>query len=440
MTISLPETSKKMKSLDIIAAFLILVLTFSCKMPEGGIGSLQGVVTDMDGLPLESVAVVYGDSAVYTDGAGAYLYEAIPEGLQGISFMLDGYRGTVRQVNIPHGQTGTCDVALDIYTSGWAVGAGDSGYGTILYTSDAGRSWTRQGNTVMVPDVTLRDVCAVSDRSCWVVGDVDTFHRRTVILRTDDGGQNWTNQGVSLSGTEPVNLSAVISLDGVSAWAAAADTCLILRTDNSGSTWSVCRTSETAVRFSSVTTNDGQNIWCCGTGTDGSAVLEYSADGGLTWNTVSMAMAYSGQRPEDISVTPSGVLYMAGTGTMGTVRSEDGGRSWTRVLESAADLVSIDVCGEEVVRVCGADGLLYISSDGFGTVSRLTPAFDSYPGGTLSSVSFLRDSRRGVLSVKSVSGASGNILYTEDGGNSWTGSTVPFSFSIEALDFVGGFD
>lgn len=398
---------------------------------------MSGRVTDEDGRGLEAVSVVYGDSAVYTAQTGNYVYENLPDGIQGIRFILDGYYDEMRLVNIPDGGTASCDVTMGIYTSGWAAGAEDSGYGTVLHTSDAGRTWVRQGGTQTIPDTHLRDVCAVSDSVCWIVGDVDAFRNRTVILRTDDAGNTWANQ--ITSGSLPaMDLAAIVSRDGVNAWAVAADTCVVLRTDDGGSSWEICRTSPDVMGYSSVTTSDGVNIWCCGTGVQGGAVVEYSADGGSSWTVFQVAASYPGQVPEDICVSVSGVLYMTGSGAMGVLSSRDGGLSWTSVTEAAGDQMSLDICGDENIWFCGDGGMLYYTSDAFFTRNETAPASGIYPGGRAVSVAFLRDGLRGVISVQSESGETGTVMYTSDGGSVWTVSSVPFSFSIESLDFPGG--
>lgn len=426
-----------MRRLRIVAAAAVLALTaVSCHLPESGSGTLQGRVTDASGLGLASVAVIYGDSAVYTAETGAYIYDGLPDGLQGVRFTLDGYYGVMRQVNIPDEGSVTCDVSMDIFTSGWAVGAGDSGYGTILRTLDAGRTWVRQGNTQMVPDVALRDVCAVDDSTAWVVGDADTLSRRTVLLYTDDGGTTWVNQGAALP---LMNISAVISLDGVNAWAVS-DSCLVLRTDNSGKSWEICRTSADVVSYSALTTQDGINLWCCGTDAAGGAVVEYSHDGGTAWSVCHVDASYPGQHPENIVQTPSGVLYLTGTGAMGVLRSDDGGSSWHSVTSISGDMYGLDIYGEQTIWVCGDMGMMYRTGDAFFTRKEQAPAAGTYPDGTASSLAFLRDGKRGAAAVMSATGATGAILYTTDGGDVWSLSSVPFNFSIESLDFVGGYN
>lgn len=422
----------------VLSASVMCLSLAACHKPTGGYGNLQGRITMAStGEPMEGVSVFYGDSAVYSSQSGDYLYENLPDGLQGVWFRMNGYYSVLRQVNVPEGGTASCDVEMEIITAGWAVGAGDSGYGTILYTPDAGSSWVRQGNVSTVPDVSLTDVCAVSDQVCWAVGEADTLNSRTVILYTGDAGMTWTNQGSSLN-IPPLSLSAVLALDADTAFAAASDTCLILKTANSGSSWTVCRESPSVMSYTGLAVSDGNDIWCCGKGMSGGAVVEHSPDGGMTWETMAVDAAYELQTPSDICVAPDGTVYLSGTNAMGVLASYDGGRTWKQVLPCSVDMTRMDLFGEGNLWAAAADGLLYVTSDGFRTNTEVRPAQGAYVSGTVSSVSFLRDGKRGAVSVLSGTGETGTVYCTSDGGNMWAQSSLPFEFSINAVDFVGG--
>lgn len=437
MGISHIKMNRAVRTMLAIPVFCVALS--ACQRPVGGYGNLQGHVgMSQTGLPMEGVSVVYGDSAVYSDPSGEYLYENLPAGLQGVWFRMDGYYTVLSQVNIPEGGTAVCDVEMEIITSGWAVGAGDSGYGTILYTTNAGMTWVRQGNMSTVPDVKLTGVCAVSDQVCWAVGEADTLNARTVILYTEDAGTTWTNQGSSVSGLPPVSLSAVMAVDSDTAYAVASDTCLVLKTTNSGSSWKVCRESPSVISYSGLSVSGGNVIWCCGTGVSGGTVVEYSTDGGIEWNSVNVDAAYALQKPSDICLSPDGTVYLAGTDAMGVLASYDGGMTWKSLLSGSTDISSLELCGAETAWASGSDGILYITSDGFATSHQVHPASGTYASGKLTSVSFLRDASMGVVSVLSATGATGTMFYTTDGGNAWTQSSLPFEFSIEAVDFVGG--
>ena len=429
------------KTVYILAVFLA-VATVSlpgCKKPTAGWGSLSGHVTSsVSGEPMEGVSVLYGDSAVLTDAAGAYFYKNLPDGLQGFRYRMDGYYPVMKQVNITAGGEAVCDVVMDIITAGWAAGTGDSGYGTILYSPDAGQSWVRQGSPSMIPDVRLKDVFAVNDQICWIAGEADTLRGTTVILYTKDGGATWSNQGSSLRTSRPVSIAAIVAYDKDTAWAVTSDTCMVIKTVNGGGSWSVCRESSSVVSYSALTVADGRNVWCCGQAADGNAVVEYSPDGGTTWSEMPVGVASSSQRPTDICAAPGPVLYLSGAGAMGILRSADGGRTWEQALSSDVDVNALDACFDNYVWAAGSDGVMYVSADGLATSDEIHPADGGYSSGTLSSVAFLRDALRGACSVLSYTGETGTIYYTVDGGLSWNQSSVPYEFGVESVDFVGG--
>ena len=429
------------KTVYILAVFLA-VATVSlpgCKKPTAGWGSLSGHVTaSVSGEPLEGVSVMYGDSAVMTDSEGAYFYEGVPDGLQGIRFSMGGYYPLMKQVNITAGGEVVCDVVMDIITAGWAVGAGDSGYGTILYSSDAGRSWVRQGSPSMVPDVRLKDVFAVDDQICWIGGEADTLHGTTVILFTKDGGATWSNQGSSLRTSRPVSIAAIVAQNKDTAWAVTSDTCMVLKTINGGGSWSVCRESSSVAAYSALTTLDGRSLWCCGKSADGNVVVEYSPDGGTTWSEMPVNAASSSQTPTDIYAVPGPVLYLSGTGSMGVLRSNDKGSTWVQALAADVDIRALEACFDYCLWAAGEEGVMYLSRDSFSTREEIHPGDDVYSSGAISSISMLRDAARGACSVLSYSGEIGTIYYTVDEGRTWSRSSVPFDFSIESIDFVGG--
>ena len=427
------------KTVYILAAFLAVAVSLpGCKKPTAGWGDLSGRVTSSAaGEPMEGVSVIYGDSSVLTDADGYYFYSNIPDGLQGVRFRMNGYYPVMSQVNISAGGETVCDVVMDIITAGWAVGAGDSDYGTILYSPDGGRSWVRQGTPDMIPDVRLKDVFAVDDQVCWIAGEADTLSGTTVLLFTEDGGATWNNQGSSVRTSRPVSIASVVAQDMDTAWAVTSDTCMVLKTVNGGSAWSICHESSSVASYSAMTVLDG-NIWCCGKSVGGEVIVEYSPDGGATWSEMNVSAASSSQEPTDIYAAPGPVLYLSGTESMGVLRSADGGRTWEQALSSDVDVNAMEACFDNYVWAAGSDGVMYVSADGLATSDEIHPADGGYSSGTLSSVAFLRDALRGACSVLSYTGETGTIYYTVDGGLSWNQSSVPFEFGVESVDFVGG--
>lgn len=424
------------KTLSGIITLMLLSLA-ACTLPQAGYGDVSGVVSDMEtGEPMRDVRVVYGDSTILTAADGSYSYLGLPDGLQALSFVRDGYYSVRQQVKVPTGSSATCNVSMELVRSGWAVGTYDSNYGTILYTINAGQSWVRQGSSSQVPETTLRTVCAVDDLICWVAGDADSSLSRNVMVYTDNGGATWTNQNSGMTSLPLMSFASVVSRDGVTAWAVAADTCLIIKTTNSGTAWTLSHQSELSSSYSAIATLDGLNVWACGRGKSGGATVEYSPDGGTTWTEYAVPSS-SEQEALEIRVVEGPVLYLSGSAGLGILRSDDCGQTWRQVQAAAGSVTSMDVYSSDRAWAVQDDGILLSTTDGFASSIPSQPAESVYPGGRITSLSFLRNAREAVLTVQSSTGATGTILRTADGGETWSEAAVPFNFSLEAVDFVG---
>jgi len=73
------------------------------------------------------------------------------------------------------------DVSFPDETHGWACGR----WGTVVHTSDGGKSWIRQNSGT---DFTLTSIHFVDPQKGWAVGDKGT------IIHTSDGGKTWERQ------------------------------------------------------------------------------------------------------------------------------------------------------------------------------------------------------------------------------------------------------
>ena len=165
----------------------------------------------------------------------------------------------------------------------WAVGAVDStNYGTILYSTDGGEEWVRQGDsTVALLGVSLSDVWAVDENKVWAVGTGN------VILKTTDKGETW-NRIPAPSQRPDVELNS-ISLIG------------------------------------------SDNIWIGGS----YGTVYNSADGGNTWTTV-VSEVFNNKYFQGIHAINSNVIYVTGgyegNNTRGFIaRTTDGGQSWDSI-------------------------------------------------------------------------------------------------------------
>ncbi len=293
----------------------------------------------------------------------------------------------------------------------WAGGY----WGTILRSTDAGRTW-------MQPDTptanTLFGVSFADEQTGWAVGANGT------ILRSSDGGASWTLQPVLLTDemgdARPLdtNLFSVAAISSTHAFAVG-DLGVVLRTRD-GERWesvsfdavqyadeNVLERLLNAVAFTSPT--DG---WIAGE----FATLLRTRDGGETW---------TGEReihgaPDDLylfDLSGAGTGPAAAVGLAGSVLvSSDSGRVWeSRSVETTAGLFGIAWSGEHGIAV-GNRGVIYISRDGGRSWrdAERPPLFN-----WLSAVTFASQTEAIVV------GERGLVLRSEDGGESWIAAVTP---------------
>ena len=431
-----------MKSIfRVFAVFVVLLAVVDCKLPQTGWGGVEGVVTDEElDSPVYSVAVSYGDSSVLTDMQGLYRFDSIPSGYQGIKFRKDGYKDTVVFVDVPIGGLAQCSAQLRLIRTGWAVGGIDSNFGTILVTDDGGRSWLRQGSSKMIPETKLTHVCAYSDRICWVAGEPDKLRGMTTLLLTEDGGVTWNSRGTSIQADgEPVVIGAMCALGPKSCIVAARDTSLLYITTNSGTSWKNLRISGMVKSYSAISSMDGVNIWCGGSTYDGGAGIDYSCDGGTSWEFISVpASAVSGMIT-DIAVIDEEMLVVCAQGSSPLAISRDKGKSWNSAGGSyiSSSLYSIHVHDENVWWVSGDGGQFFYTTNAADSFANIFPKSEP-SASAISAFSFLKNGKSGAVVVTDASGVSSRIYYTDDSGMLWEEASIPYTFELVDLDFVGG--
>ena len=85
---------------------------------------------------------------------------------------------------------------------GWAAGTSDGSYGTIIHTKDGGNTWTRQGDSLQLPNAGFNDVCILDTSNILVVGDSIPNSQGHNVYRSSDGGKTWSMSGAGLSNVE----------------------------------------------------------------------------------------------------------------------------------------------------------------------------------------------------------------------------------------------
>lgn len=422
----------------IVLLFSALMILAGCQAPTAGYGSLEGVVYPKDNQDktLSMVAVIYGDSATYTNIDGFFRYDTIPEGLQGLTFKKDGYFDVVKQLNISRDIVNTTTVEMELARCGWAVGNLDSYFGTILRTTNGGDNWVRQGAPSIIPEVNLIDVCTINDNECFIVGEPDTVHRKSTILYTNNGGNEWKNlapQSIPL-----VSYGSIISKDGKKIWCASNDSSVIILSSDAGKSWKLSINSENMKYYSAITTYDGTNIWACGMAREGGAAIEYSADGGTSWEFIPVGASTGIQAATDIYADIYGTIFLTGDTGMGLMVSEDMGHTWESVesMGTGNSLFTLSVVEGSKIWTASEAGTLFYYAD-TGKFFNSFPQ-DAQPTDYVKDISFLRDGLCGSAIITQADNLGSSIYYTTDGGLNWSKSTIPYNFILKNIDFVGG--
>ena len=205
-------------------------------------------------------------------------------------------------------------------TNVWAVGVG-----AILHTADGGAGWTNQIPTGY-ESVELQGVCALDGDTVWATGGPKDGY--PTILKSTDAGLSWTRQsGGDVARPGYNHILGISAVDSEMAWAIggskSADGWFVLKTTDGGETWSL--QTEGAHDGNNVCAVDASTVW-----TASDSVICWSTDGGATWGA-----HHSDEYTMGISAVNSreawaSVYY----GWEGSIRhTTDGGGSWTVLTE-----------------------------------------------------------------------------------------------------------
>jgi len=229
--------------------------------------------------------------------------------------------------------------------SAWAVGA----EGTILRTTDGGRTWTPQRSQT---GEDLHGVSFIDSRNGWVAG------AGPVILRTTDAGENWQSQ---VPGTGN-GLRGIAFADADRGWAVG-DAGTIVGTTDGGDNWASEISGVFGV-FTGVTVASPSAAWAIGSDPFGGVAPVYHHDGTGWTRQYDITRNRNGR-----SISVTGGLFLWATADSGTVvHSTDGGAGWaeqnsgTAVGLAGASAVSASHCW-----VVGAGGTIRRTGDGGAT-------------------------------------------------------------------------
>jgi len=311
-----------------------------------------------------------------------------------------------------------CSEAEPSY-AGWTVGGPSDGYGTILRSTDSGKTWIRQG-AGQIADVPLFGVFAVDPYTAWVVGAPDENGYGT-IYHTTDGGDTWQRKGSSNTGSPdyvPDVLFFKVHARGDDVWIVGTGT--ILHTSDGGATWTNQVPDEYKdVELQGVFALDHDTVWVTG-GFDiaGHGVILKTTDAGSNWTRQGGVDVDNVEHLLGISAADADVAWAVGS-SYSVLKTTDGGTTWTRdpIFSGLGDINEVYAVSTSIVWVA-TDNKIFWTTDGGETWG------NSSDHGLSGDIAFMGISavsgQKAWTSYNNTPTQSGFIAYTTDGGTSWT--------------------
>ncbi|MBU3950006.1 MAG: hypothetical protein KJ826_17530, partial [Proteobacteria bacterium] len=200
--------------------------------------------------------------------------------------------------------------------TGWAVG----GSGTILYTTDGGKSWEPRtsGSEKWLSAVQFQN----DGKTGWVVG------KNGMIIHTTDGGKSWEPR---ISGTSQLLQAFYFQNDGKTGWAVGKSG-MIIHTTDGGKSWEPRISGTKQWLFAVQFQGDGKTGWVVGE----SGMILHTTDGGKSWEP-----QISGTKVGLFSVqfqSDGKTGWVIGESGM-ILHTTDGGKSWKTQTSGTSQLL-----------------------------------------------------------------------------------------------------
>jgi len=259
------------------------------------------------------------------------------------------------------------DTQLLDANEGWAVGV----FGSVYHTTDAGKHWQLQQTPTTQH---LYSVSFVDAKNGWAVG------RSGEILNTPDGGAHWTKQ----QSNTPKHLFKVTFLNPQEGWAVG-DWGLLIHTVDGGATWQDRSIGEDQILYS-IDFTDHDDGWIVGE----FGSIRRTSDGGKTWvkQQVATQKTFFG-----VSAVSKDKAWAVGIDGL-VVRTKDGGATW-EIQQGQGETASFEQLGfMELLKNPGLYDVKIRGDKGY------------------------------------IVGDIGNVLVSEDGGETWTKSLLPSEWRL----------
>jgi photosystem II stability/assembly factor-like uncharacterized protein len=324
----------------------------------------------------------------------------------------------IATVNNGGGASGVSEGDVQIRAAG---GGATSNAGNLAVIQ--GQGWVDQSDAV-ASLVNLRGVHFVSARQGWIVGAQGT------ILTTTDAGKTWTTQPSNSTGYTLNAVDFATSAVGIVVGTAGR----VLRTTNSGTSWGVLTVDTDGGKgLNDVFFQDANQGWIVGNG----GLILRTTNNGATWTRVLPGVTSANLQSvffpdaSGTAVLPS-EPYARGwiVGDGGTIlSSDDFGQSWRIVTPFAAsdDLLGVSRrTTADAIAVGANNRVVLTAASGDTALWSLAPSptpFTNFTSVAWPATSPLPGSAW--AAGKRTDGSIPVVLYSADGGQSWTEQVLP---------------
>jgi photosystem II stability/assembly factor-like uncharacterized protein len=241
----------------------------------------------------------------------------------------------------------------------------------------------------------------------WIAGDNGTFYL------SSNNGATWNMQ--TLAGGQ--NLKSLFFFDSNTGWIVG-NNGTILKTTNSGVNWTA-ENSPVSVNINSVKFSTSQAGIACGN----SGKVIHTTNGGVNWTQLPTSTTKN-----LLSIDRKSNIIIVGAAEGLVFKSTDSGTTWSVVdyaIMTKPDIKTVFMLDPNIFYSCGGGGFIRKSTDAGATFS-----FQANPMiGNLVSIYFF-DALKG-WAVSSLNQA---IIYTTDGGTTWSlppGTTVSYTWQLK---------
>ena len=316
---------------------------------------------------------------------------------------------------------------------GWVVGKAESGFGSILSTSNDGLTWTRQGSQSQAAGVDLYDIHGFDQYNVWAVGGI--YKGYGLILHSTDGGVNWFRQGTA-NQIPNVRLYSVHAIDNLNIWVAGENSALLFTKDG-GNTWSsVNVTTLPVTTFYAITSFGAKSMWAVGAAadtafTDTVGLILYSPDAGVTWTRQGIGYMFP-KKFLDASAGNDNIVFISGTNSI--YKSINGGTSWQNILyfpkRNVNGICAVDV---ENIWAVGDNNGIYHSRNGGANWDTITPSLSGFH---LMGVTVADVNRIWIVGIPSSGIGKGSIIYSRNAGDTWFIENFPVNAGFRRVSFA----